>query len=1387
MTRRNQDFQTIKSEGGLLPPDLLRRLVSSKDKLQGTDARDYGLAPGERLNDAITQSWNKLRKHWTDFRKSARDLPEGEPGTSLTNEKWSVPLLRELGFGMLPTSAAPVVAGKTYAINRFFGATAVHLIGCQLDLDRRAKGVRGAAMANPHGLVQDFLNRSDAHLWAILSNGLRLRILRDSQAISRQSYLEFDLEPMFDGEIYADFVVLWMVGHSTRFAARENEKADSCWLERWTKLAEEQGTRALGDLKHGVEKALEVLGQGFVGHPKNAALREALRTGRLPLADLHGQLLRIVYRLIFLFVAEDRTLEGMPLLHPRDDSDTACVARDRYAKHYSAGRLREMANEIRGSRHGDLWWQLSLVFGALSDDERQKAARERLALPVLGSFLWSPESTAALNAPSIALGRGTELANVDLLEAVRDLAFTRQHHSLRPVDYKNLGAEELGGVYESLLALTPQISGDGVKFTFAEFAGNERKTSGSYYTPDSLVQCLLDSALEPVIEEAVKGKRGEEAENAILSLKVCDPAVGSGHFLVGAAHRLARHLARIRAAAQGEGEPSPSFYQHALRDVIGRCLYGVDINPMAAELCRVSLWLEALDPGKPMSFLDHHIRVGNSLLGTTPELIAAGLPDDAFKEMGDDDKKVCTQLRKQNKAEREGFGQHDFVARAESSVAIDLGTIAKEARSLDSTPDDTIDGVHRKADRFSRLVVSPEFKQAQQAADAWCAAFMWPKTVTTLSDVVTTGVLSQLATNPNALTARQRQEIERLSGRFQYFHWHLAFPDVFANSGFDCVLGNPPWEQTELKEKEWFAESRPDIADARTGAQRKRMIEDLKRKDPETYAKFFVALREHDSISRYLKDCDRFPLCGRGRTNLYAVFAEGMRQLLNRSGRAGCVLPTGIATDDTTKLFFQEVVDTRALVSLFDFENKGLFQGVDSRFKFCLFTSELGLRPTAGDAEFFFFAHSVEDLRDAERRFTLSVKDIALLNPNSRTCPIFRSKRDAELTKAIYRRMPVLIREARHGEPNINPWHLAFKQGLFNMTSDSNLFRTRDQLLAIGGQLDGNIFRQGPNEYLPLYEAKMVDFFDHRAAHVVLSATATVRQGQPSPLSADEHRDPYVVPIPRSWVARNAVDDSLREVGARRWFLGLRDITSATNERTVIASALPFCGVGNNLPILILDKTFARVGAALLASLNSYSLDFTARFKVGGLHLNFFIVEQFPVPAPSALNAGCAWDQRATRVADWLLPRVLELTYTAWDLESFAKDCGFNGPPFRWDEDRRVLIRAELDAAFFHLYLPSDSNGEWVKVEFESEEDLRRLKESFSKPRDAVDYIMETFPIVKKKDIEKYGDYRTKLQILKIYDEMQKVMEAGTEYNTKLDPPPGDPRCCHPATDKTKH
>ena len=1351
MARRDQEFQTIRSEGGLLPLDLLRRVLDPRSKLAGTRPEDYGLPPGERLNEGITQSWNRLRKHWAEFRTSAAMLPVGDAGTGLTNDKWSLPLLRELDFGLLPTSAGPEIGGRAYAISRFFGPVPVHLVGCGLSLDRRAAGQRGAAAANPHGLVQDFLNRSPGHLWAIVSNGQRMRVLRDNQALSRQSFLEFDLEAMFTGEVYSDFVLLWLMAHATRFTPREGERPETCWLELWTKEAEEQGTRALEGLRGGVEEALLILGEGFTSHPRNADLREALRSGHVPLADFHGQLLRVVYRLIFLFVAEDRTLDGQPLLHPRDNSDAARTARERYAAHYGTARLRDLASKISGSRHGDLWRQFQIIVGALSANDASTVVRQHLALPTLGSFLWNPTSTAALN--------DTEITNHDFLEALRHLAFTRQGKMLRPVDYKNLGAEELGGVYESLLALTPQISADGARFTFAEFAGNERKTSGSYYTPDSLVQCLLDSALDPVVEEAIKGKTGAEAEKAILALKICDPAVGSGHFLVGAAHRLARHLARARAVAQGESEPAPLLYQHALRDVIGRCLYGVDVNPMAAELCRVSLWLEALEPGKPLSFLDYHIRIGNSLLGATPELIAGGLPDEAFNAIEGDDKKACAVLKKRNKAERKGLGL--LFAEQEAEVQKRL---QQAAGALEDLPDDRPEEIRAKEFAFHRHEQTEEYRHKKQLADAWCAAFVIKKQFRepgreASASAITQGHLNDLAAG-RSLPADLAAEGERLSRQYQFFHWHLAFPEVFAKGGFDCVLGNPPWERVKLQEREWFAELSPEISNAPNAAARKRMIEALEMGDPVLYRRFLDDSRSAEGESHLMRNSGRYPLCGRGDINLYAVFAEAVRALLGERGRAGCVLPTGIATDDTTKFFFRKLIETDQLRRLFSFfEIREHFIATDSRNPFCLLT--IG-RPTPGSPTplFAFDLRTVDEIARPGKVFELSSDDFARLNPNTRTCPSFKAAKDAEVTKGIFRRVPILIREEQE-EAEQNPWRIRLLS-MFHMANDSYLFATA----------------RTADTAMRLYEAKMMNLFDHRFSSVEGKADVGEMSGIPGrPTTAGEHLDPSFLVTPRYWVPDNEVESRFGDWKSS-WAIGFRSVARSGDQRTLICCVLPREGFSGKLPLVLPFAADAAIASCLAGNLGSFVCDFVVRQKIGATDLAYHYVRQLATLPPSVYPTAFVWSRVPLR--EWLMPRVLELTYAAWDLVSFAMDCGWSGPPFRWDEERRFLLRCELDAAFFHLYLPAEKSGDWRPADGETAEDLARLKQSFPTPRDAVAYILETFPIVRRRDEEKHGEYRTKRVILEIYDAIQESIRSGQPYQTRLDPPPAAPECRHP-------
>jgi hypothetical protein len=900
-----EQFQTIHTEGAILPPDVLQRIAAGE--LEGLDPATYHLSTGTKTKEAISQSWTQLLRYWKDFQAARKlILPSDETGALATREKWLLPLFQELGYGRLTTSKAPEIDGKLFPIERFWQHIPIHLIGCKLDLDHRTKGARGAATAIPHSMVQEFLNRSDEHAWAFLSNGLQLRLLRDSAALSRQSYVEFDLESMMDGEVYSDFAVLWLVCHQSRL---EGDKPEDFWLEKWSKLAQEQGTRILEDLRVGVQKAIEALGRGFISHPRNDALIVRLQSGTLTKEDYYRQILRIVYRLLFLFVAEDRGL-----LHPPAPSDENLRAKhqaacDRYDRFYSLRRLRDLAETYRGSKHTDLWYSLSLLFDALGKPEDCA----QLALSAFGSFLWSRGATSDLSGPAptdvASVNAPALIRNEDLLDAVRALAFVERNRVLRAVNYRNLGSVELGSVYESLLELHPQINIPGRSFALDVAAGNERKTTGSFYTPDSLVQCLLDSALEPVVAEATKGKNGPEAEKAILHLKVCDPAVGSGHFLIAAAHRLARHLARART---GESEPSPQDYQHALRDVIGHCLYGVDLNPMAVELCKISLWMEALEPGKPLSFLDHRIVVGNSLLGTTPALLARGIPEAAFEPIEGDDKAYCREFKKQNKDERKGQGllfghQHPWEQ---------LGNLATSLTQIDALPDDSVVDIRTKEQRYADLVNSSAYESGRLLADAWCAAFIWKKTKE-FDYPITEKVLRDIERNPNSIAPWIKQEIIRLSDKYQFFHWHLAFPDIFIprpnpdredvtgwSGGFNVSLGNPPWERIQVEAAQFFSLLRPDLVEMKR-SDRERAIEELEKEDPVLLQAWQDQRRLDLATTAFLKSSGRYPYSTQKNINSYAVFCELGITFIAPNGRMGMISQSGIATDDIMKPLFQ--------------------------------------------------------------------------------------------------------------------------------------------------------------------------------------------------------------------------------------------------------------------------------------------------------------------------------------------------------------------------------------------------------------------------------------------------------------------------------------------------
>ena len=1434
-------FPSIRVEGGLLGPDVLDQLLAAD--LPGQKSIDFGIEGRRNLTDEIAAVFADARATWDVFQNRMNRLSENDLATSVTRDAWVIPLLGLLGFETSYNQRAYDVDGQSFAISHRTSAASdappVHIVGARQELGRIPAS--GRPRLAPHSLVQEFLNRTE-HVWGLVTNGLTLRLLRDSTFIRRQAYIEFDLQAIIEEQRFHDFAAMYRLIHATRFPRGQSD-ASACLLEQYYLRSVEQGGRVRDHLRDGVEDCIKLLANGFLKHSANGDLRrsvspESSGNNRISPEILYRQLLRLVYRFLFLLVSEDRGL-----ISPNPI----------YREHYGIARLRRfLDSKAAYTEHDDIWKSLQVLWKVLADE---KFAAYLDVAPLNGELF----ATQTLDE--------CDLSNRDLLDAFWRIAWYQESPSATPrrVNYAALDVEELGSVYESLLEFHPAVemrAPDQPEFDL--ISGSERKTTGSYYTPPQLVNELVQSALEPVIRERLEAQP-EQMENAILSIRVCDPACGSGHFLLAAARRLGKEVARLRT---GEDEPAPERMREAIRDVISHCIYGVDKNPLAVDLCRVALWLESHTAGKPLSFLDHRIRCGDSLVGVYDlAILKEGIPDEAFSPLEGDDKDAARSFAKRNQTERNS-GKDLFAWQGEAPI-VDFSAHSHE---VDLIADDTAEAIRRKKQLFEKSHTDPVWQRQKDACDLWTTAFFQPLQSDRIP--ITSGILAEhLAGAP--IDPRIMAQAMVYSKKQSFFHWPLEFPEVFAGDasatsrgkGFDIVLSNPPWEHVELKEQEFFAARDARISNAPTKAVRSKMINQLLEDNPNLHAQFVEALRAFNASRLFLSNSDRYPLTARGRINMYAVFAELSRNLVNGSGRCGIIVQTGIATDDTTKFFFQDLVRTGELASLYDFENrKNIFPAIDSRMKFCLLTC--GKNNRNKPAEFVFFALDVDDLKKSEKRFTLTAGEIELLNPNTGNCPTFRSQADAELAKAIYRRVPVLWRERNNNRPEQNLWGMKFAQGLFNMASDSHHFRTSTELKADGYRLEGNVFIGDFDRYLPLYEAKMIHQFDHRWAtyenaedarnvthdekclsefvvqprywireEIVKStipqfpvplAMALLIQDIPSirrilciwiagyflnrgekekaaialdkavlqqlakPLAnyfvgrpADEYAPEmdHVFPLSKDDVDRilrelsepEPVTRELLEQFSPKWFLGWRDITNATNERTLISSAVARVAVGHKF-MLMFPKGGGEERLLLLCNNNSIILDYIARQKIGGTSMSYFIIRQLPVLSPSTYDFKAPFVNRNSDndFRHWLLPRIIELVYTSNDLAPLARDCGYEGSPFLWDDDRRFEIRCELDAAFFHLYMPSEPTGEWRIVESETNDQLATLRRHFPAPRHAVAYVYDQFRIMREKDEKYYSRFRTKERVLEIYDAMLESQQNAMPYQTSLNPPPGE-------------
>lgn len=1290
-------WPSLSLEGNLIAPAMVAS-VDRREASEQTEA-DYHIRKGLTIREEISTAFRVGQSHFDTFAKIAN------PSADATRRFIKAFLQETFGFDdLVPADGAlSFIAGGRVPI--------VVVPPSDEKLDRRSATLSTDRTRSPAFALQDHLNEHDETLWGLVTNGTLIRLMRDNASLTRPAYIEADLSQIFTNEDAASFAVLWLLIHRTRFGVA-GAPATDCALERWRDAGSKEGEVARDRLAVQVQLALKVLGSGFL--EANPDLRDKLTSGEINLTEWFNELLRLVYRLIFLMVAEDRNL-----LHPEK---AKTEARKLYAEGYSLAALRAQCYRAASwDKHHDRYEGIKIVFHALANGQ------EALALPALGG-LFSDDKL-----PHLETAR---LRNRAFMEALYRLSWLDQKTGVVPVNWRAMETEELGSVYESLLELQPQLGDDGKTLLFASEAaeqkGNQRKTTGSYYTPDSLVQALLDTALDPVLD-----KTEAEADNpakALLKLSVIDPACGSGHFLLAAARRIATRLARIRA----DGTPSLADFRHALRDVARSCLHGVDRNPMAVELTKVALWIETVDPGLPLGFFDAQIRCGDALLGVFDlKVLHDGIPDAAYKPLTGDDKDTAKYYLQANRAATSGQGGFDF---GTGQVAMpEMKPLALDFSGFRDLPEDTVEQIGAKAARFKELRKGQAFVRATAAANLYVAAFLLPKVggAPAGASARTVPTTEELWLALNQGKIRQAMtDAPKAARRARAFHWPLEFPDVMQRGGFDVVLGNPPWERIKLQEQEFFAALSPEIANAPNKAARDRLIKALEKAAPGTtdralFDAFTEAKREAEATSEFARvpgaERGRFALTGRGDVNTYALFAELFANLARQRG--GVIVPTGIATDATTAPFFAHLVEARRLARLVDFENRaGLFPAVHSAMKFALLT--IGRNEAA--AYFAFFLTAPSQLAEPERNFTLSPAQIAAINPNTKTAPVFRSRADAELTAKIYMNVPILIREGDGAAGN--PWGINVHTRLWHMAEDADWFKTTSQLISEGYVRSGSRWKsEAPTstqpEYSPLTEAKMVTYFDHRAA--TYGDRGDDRGYRVLPESSlEQHQDENFEPEPFYWVPQPEVDRRLDPMWKYGWLLGWKDVAAATNERTATFSLIPRSAVGHTMPLMF-PQAKPEAIVALYANLCSIILDYSARQSIAGLHLTLGYLKQLPVIPPDFYTE--------LRLA-FITPKVLELTYTSHSLAPFARDLGYDGPPFAWDEDRRAHLRADLDAFYARAYgLTRD--------------ELRYILD----PADVKgpDYPSETFRVLKEKEIRQNGEYRTRRLVLAAWDRME--------------------------------
>ncbi len=1281
-------FNAIEVKGSLLPGSLLDQVAHFKAKQQGP--KDYGLEKNAKLRDRIDAAWVRAKDLWADYVGLKERAGQGAAALH-----FSLLLLREVFEWDDVQPVAGWQRGEAHypITHRAFGG-AVPLILKGVDTADLDQGLKQFGQENrkrsPHSCLQECLNADDGANWGLLCSGDRLRMLHDNASLVKPAYLGADLEWLIEGDLFDEFAVLWLTLHASRFRLPIDQggSQSGCVLDGWKREAEDTGERILNQLRGGVESALEHLGNGVLAHQANQALRLALESGELSRQAFHEELLRLVYRFLFLFTAEDRELLFAQEVGKEDPR------RQIYREGYSLGRLRELAlkrSAFEGN-YGDLWQLQRLVFQQLSINNSP------LGLPGLGGLFDTKQC------PNL---QGCELDNRYLLRAIKAIGWFEAGGTLTRVNYRDLNTEELGSVYEGLLELHPQVEqvGSRMQLSYGAAAGSDRKTTGSYYTPDALVKLLIESALLPVIQERLsKAPTIESKIQALLAIRVLDPACGSGHFLLAAGRRLALELARLRA---GDDEPSEALRQQCLREVVAQCLYGVDKNPMAVELCKVALWIEAIDPGKPLSFLDAHIQCGDSLVGVfDPKVLEQGIPDEAYKALTGDNPTVCTSLKRDNasyrKTSRRGGGlQGSFNLAATPTRSPGQSRL----QAIEAMPETSLPETAAKQAAYADWLQDTGSDAETLAANLYTAAFFLPKTADTRAQMPTTEHLLKLL-GGQPIPDAMEQAVQGAARNFRFLHWHLRFGEVMAAGGFDCVLGNPPWETMSPDVKEWFATYNPQIRNNSPDGQRE--IKEGLLLNPAIKEGWDAHCNQLYSAANFIKTSGRNKLfapgnLGKGDFNTYRFFVELSLSLCTGKGVAGMVVPENLYNGANAMALRRELTEQRGPLLLRGFENtkNHWFEDIDSRSKFCLFVSPPGPISDHGiDAAF--CIRTDQQLKELPSKVVIPAWVSKEIGGDALAIPEIRSNLEVEILEKLYAAYP-RFSDGYAKLPGGRPYARELDMG-----NDRDLF-TEDSAA------------------IPLYEGKMVDQYDYRAkAYVSGRGRSAVWQEL-----AFESPEKRIVPQWR--VKKSSLNEGDLE-RIRNYRLGFCDVTSPTNQRSLVAAIIPPSVVcGHKVPTIQLGHALASQSLLWLAIANSLSIDFLVRKKVS-LQMSYTILDTLPLPVKKP--------ETKTEISITRLSASLALTGALMGefAEQFAaEDPGWNGE-LLVNQDERHNAKAEIEAIYALRIL-----------------NLTRAQMQFIlRPKDISDEYAEyeTFGALERAEIRQFGEYRTQRLVLEAWDRL---------------------------------